>query len=359
MKIINLTTAAVILTAAVIFQECSRPEPPEPECREVVFPIDGPFNKLSEYCFFESPLANLDPNDEVLPYELNMPLFSDYAEKQRFIYIPNSLPAVYREIGAFEFQAGTMLIKIFYFDYDDQRKLVETRLLIKYEKGWDAFAYAWREDQSDADLIVEGRTLDLINPVEPGKTFSYKIPNKNQCKGCHSIDGKFTPIGPKARNLNRDLDYANGIENQLTKWYEIGVLSGMPPLEDMEEPFPHWDDLLDGTIEKRARAYLDVNCAHCHNERGPANNTGLFLNYDQEDKYRLGICKQPIAPGKGTGGFKYDVVPGSANTSIIVFRMESDDPGIRMPETGRALVHQKGVELINRWIDNMSESPCE
>ena len=106
----------------------------------------------------------------------------------------------------------------------------------------------------------------------------------------------------------------------------------------------------DGTINQRARAWLDINCAHCHNVNGPANNTGLFLDFYETNLKSLGVYKTPVAAGRGSGHLKYDIVPGKPDESILVYRFESTDPGIMMPELGRSMVHQEGLDLIKEWI---------
>lgn len=68
----------------------------------------------------------------------------------------------------------------------------------------------------------------------------------------------------------------------------------------------------------------------------------------------LGIGKAPVAAGKGSGGRMFSIVPGSPDESILVYRIESTDPGVMMPEMGRRLVHEEGVSLIREWIQSMN-----
>jgi len=103
----------------------------------------------------------------------------------------------------------------------------------------------------------------------------------------------------------------------------------------------------------KARQYLDINCSHCHNEKGPANTSGLHLEAHIPLSNEVGVCKRPIAAGTGTGGNQYDIVPGHADKSIFSYRMASDNPASMMPELGRSLVHEEGVELINAWIESL------
>ena len=110
------------------------------------------------------------------------------------------------------------------------------------------------------------------------------------------------------------------------------------------------EDAAHASLEDRARAYLDVNCGHCHSPTGPAITSGLWLEASVSDHLKLGFCKQPIAAGKGTGNRLHDIEPGNA-ASIFEFRMDSADPAIMMPEVGRSVVHREGVQLIRDWIN--------
>ena len=160
------------------------------------------------------------------------------------------------------------------------------------------------------------------------------------------------PIGPNARNLNKDFAYADKTENQLARWAKIGYLRGAP-VPDLAPRLPAWDDPTTGTLEQRARAWLEINCAHCHNPNGPARTSGLDLMASQTSAYKIGVRKTPIAAGRGSGGRFHDIVPGRPDDSILVYRIESTEPGVMMPELSRRLVHQEGVTLIRNWIASM------
>jgi len=316
--------------------------------------------KLSEYGFFKGALADLLPAAGVIPYSLNTPLFSDYAYKKRFIKVPEGQKAVYREGKPFEFPEGTVLIKNFYYPHDfrseaGERKILETRLLIKEAGKWKALPYIWNDEQTEAVLEITGGTRDIswVHYDGKQKTLRYAIPNVNQCKGCHVSNKKFQPIGPTARQLNRQFEYANGLANQLEKWTALGILDGLPDDLAAVPRVPVWDDTSSGSLDERARAYLDINCAHCHKETGPANVSGLLLEYHRPLGPSYGVLKTPVSAGRGSGNRPYDLVPGKPDQSILLYRMESTDPGEMMPELGRKLVHEEGVALIREWITSL------
>ena len=312
---------------------------------------------LSEYGFFSGDLKALQPSDRVFPYEVNAPLFSDYAEKARFIYLPAGARMTFRENGAFEFPDGAAIIKNFYYFTETAhpekgRRIIETRLLLKEPKGWKALTYVWNPEQTDALLEVAGATTPVSWVMASGKKqdLQYVVPNLNQCKGCHSYDGQFTPIGVTVKQLNMTLP---GGDNQLAAFQQQGLLdlpatfspASAGRLADYRKP--------ENDPEKSARAYLDANCAHCHNPHGPASTSGMFLDIQETNPEHLGIGKPPVAAGRGSGNRKYGIVPGKPSESILLYRMEHTDPGIRMPELGRQLVHEEGVALIRAWIKSM------
>ncbi len=321
------------------------------------------FKHLSEYNLFTGKMAELIPNDRVLPFDIITPLFSDYAKKLRFVWMPEGTSATYNEKEVFDFPVGAVLIKNFYFPHDfadesQGRRIMETRLLVNRTDGWDALAYIWNDEQTEAVLEIAGGVEQVKWKSLTGEVVEtpYIIPNKNQCKGCHVGGGKFLPIGPKARNINSDHDYDGKVQNQLERWSEMGYLTNVPNGEQIPK-IAKWDDEDAGTLEERAMAYLEVNCGTCHNRKGPAHTTGLYLTVFEKEPAHLGICKSPVAAGQGSGGRLYDIVPGKPEESILPFRMESTNPGIMMPELGRRLVHKEGVELIKQWISSI-EGAC-
>ncbi|MBO6636180.1 SO2930 family diheme c-type cytochrome [Parvibaculum sp.] len=310
---------------------------------------------LSAFGFFADPALQV-PAAGVLPFAPRTPLFTDFAEKRRFVYVPEGESAAYDPKEAFAFPVGSALIKTFAYEAADRPgglKLVETRVLLRQEVGWEAWAYVWNEAQTEAELKIAGAKIPMEVPLPGGglEAITYAVPNKAQCKGCHEVSGVVTPIGPKARNLNYDFPYAEGPENQLARWASAGILTGLPDAGGI----PAVPDWLDETapLDARARAWLDINCAHCHRAEGPASNSGLFLTWDEQDPVALGIGKRPVAAGRGAGHLKVDIEPGDPDASILVYRVESAEPGVMMPELGRSLSEPRAVALLREWVAKM------
>lgn len=323
--------------------------------------------------------------DRVVPYSLNSALFSDHAHKLRTVQLPEGAdPARYDPDDVFSFPVGTVITKTFYYPVDPAElpdgmrvlraepdpvalaepldlasvRLIETRVLVHRDDGWHALPYVWDDDMTDATLQRIGDLVPLTLVDQGDETsFVYVVPDANQCANCHATNhttGAIEPIGPAARHLNRDVDLGDGMTSQLASWRALGLIDSVPADQDIPRAAV-WDDDA-ASIEDRARAYLDINCAHCHNSEGPADTSGLLLEADTEVGTALGICKSPIAAGSGTGGRLVGIAPGEPDESIFVYRMASTDPGEMMPELGRSLAHADGVALISEWIESLTGS---
>lgn len=279
-------------------------------------------------------------NQRVMPYSLTTPLFSDYAEKWRYLYLPQGAKLTWNGDGLPEFPVGSVLVKSFGYPADMRKpnaniRMIETRLLIHRSSGWVALPYVWREDGSDADLKRAGKriTVNWVHTNGKPRTVDYAVPNTNQCKGCHDVAGALVPIGPKARNLAGE---------------PFGAMPNFARL-------PVWNNPASGSLSARANAYLDANCAHCHNPKGPASNSGLNLNWEEQSLVAKGVGKRPVAAGRASGGLDFDIKPGDPEQSIMIYRLKSLDPGIAMPELSRGSVHGEGVALLEEWIKDMPE----
>jgi uncharacterized repeat protein (TIGR03806 family) len=310
---------------------------------------------LSDYGFFKGNLKDLAPAAGVIRYELITPLFTDYAVKDRFIVVPAGKTVRYTTTGVLDFPDSTIIVKNFaYRNQSNQKIMIETRLLVKdpAEKTWRVTDYLWDSTQTDAVKTIIGARIPITLLDDQGQKIStvYQVPNTNDCKRCHMNNSVISLIGPKARNLNFVL---NGhTENQLSEWVSQGKLYGLPNLSEVPK-LPDWKDSIHYSVTERARAYLDANCAHCHIKGGDAMNTGLFLEYQQNDPSFLGVLKSPVSAGGGAGGLNYDIVPGDAAQSILAYRMNSTEPGTAMPELARTIIHKEAVSLIVDWINKM------
>jgi uncharacterized repeat protein (TIGR03806 family) len=297
---------------------------------------------LSAFGFFNGSADR--PAQSLIPYELGTPLFSDYAEKRRFIYLPKGTKISASADGRLNFPVGSALIKSFgYPDAGGKLRAIETRVMLNRAQGWVALPYVWRKDGSDADLRLGGTRLPAKFTKSNGQemAISYAVPNKNQCKQCHSSADAVMPIGPLWQNMV----FQRGADRRR-------ILKDNPSLAKLTAE-ARWDAGESGTLDQRARAYLRVNCGHCHAPKGSASNSGLFLDGLAKDAAAYGIGKRPVAAGRASGDLDFIIEPGKPERSILLARMKSIDPGIAMPELGRATAHDEGIELLEDWIAAM------
>lgn len=322
-------------------------------------PYAGVPERLSDWPIFAAVVGSASDGLTVLPYELNTPLFADHTVKHRHVHLPDGGQMTWTPDGPLGFPIGTVISKTFAYPIDarDPRlgeRFLETRLEVLGKDGWTGWSYLWNESQTDAMLALGGASIDTawIDAEGVRHEHRYEVPNVHQCLSCHSQADAFEPLGPTAANLNRaGLDRAV-VANQLDAWTAAGHLTMAPPPEG-RPCLPVWNDADTGSLDARARAWLDVNCAHCHNPVGTARTSGLDLRRTQHDPAKFGVFKSPVASGRGSGGRLHDIAPGDPDGSILLYRVASDEPAIRMPSLSRHLVDDEAVGLLRAWIAAM------
>jgi uncharacterized repeat protein (TIGR03806 family) len=288
---------------------------------------------LSELNLFSNDLSELNITPLAFEYNLNSTLFSDYAKKQRIIALPDGTSMSYDGDGLPIFPDNTVIAKTFFYNVNDRdlalgKQIIETRLLIKINGNWESGNYRWNSTQTDAVLDLNGGIVPISWIDNDGATQSvnYKIPSNTDCFTCHQSFDELKPIGPKLRNMNFDI---NG-SNQLQQFISNTQLSGVTNLENIET-LPNWeDDTL--TLQERARAYLDINCASCHIPGGQC-----------EDQSTLDFSYVTLLENS-------DIVERKES---IRFRVSEYNEGISMPFIGTTILHTEGVDLINAYLDTL------
>ncbi|MEM8498476.1 MAG: SO2930 family diheme c-type cytochrome [Pseudomonadota bacterium] len=365
----------LLLIASVLLSSCSQ-TPQDVKLHAA----DAVPQQLSAWQLLSVNNQRLSLNKHAVPYDLNSSLFTDYAHKLRTVWIPRDEEIGYSAEETFDFPVGTVISKTFFYPraggadaefnlvlkQADQAqyfengeldlskvRLIETRLLVRQSDHWQALPYVWNDQQTDASLEITGdiKSLSLLESgSDVAQSFAYVVPDKNQCAGCHETNHgskQLLPIGPKARHLHKASVYHAGTA-QLTAWREKLSLTGMP---ETIVANADWQSSAEHSLDERARSYLDINCSHCHNPNGAADTSALLLNIQNENVLSMGVCKPPVAAGRGTGNRQYSIVPGNAEQSIMTFRMRSTKPGDMMPELGRSLAHTEGIALLSEWIN--------
>lgn len=335
-------------------------EPPKPSSPVVFDMAEVPYEKLSDYNFFDGEMVDHSPVYGVVPYSVITPLFADYAHKFRFIWMPEGAQASYTtDHNILDFQDGTVLIKTFYFDNvqpEGNRRVIETRIEFMRNGQWEFAEYVWNDDQTEAFLDLSGSTtpVSYLDENNDLKEVNWRIPSEAECLTCHKSDDTAIPIGPKPQNINRDYPYSDGVRNQLLKLIEMGYLE--PDIPAQIETVVPWDDP-SYALPDRVRAYLDMNCAHCHRENSHCDYTPLRLAWNETaDPENMGVCVDPnqVIPGQG---LQEIIVPGNADRSVLYFRMNTNDQAVMMPLMGRSVIHEEGRDLLLEYINSL-EGPC-
>ena len=305
-----------------------------------------------------SDLATLAPAQGMIPYEVNMPLWSSGLGKKRWVMIPNDgVPnttgerITYSENNAWQLPVGTVFVK--HFARPDNGAPVETRLFVHGKDGWGGVTYKWRAGGTEADLIANG----LVEPMTlNGQTFDYLYPSRNQCWQCHQA-GTGPVLGFRTRQLNRTMTYPNGVSaNQIESFSAAGFIPQVLKAANFANVITS-GDVHDPNLsdEKYVRSYLDSNCSHCHQPAGssraffdarlttPLNNQSL-------------ICG-PLIEGLGLPSPAV-IKPGSLENSALFHRISSHNSSIMMPPLARGPVDNAAVSRVANWILSLTADSC-
>lgn len=321
-----------------------------------------PLPRLSDYHFFVGPLKDQKPGYKVIPYAPASSLFTDYALKKRFVWMPQGTKATYvADNKVLSFPVGTVLIKTFYYNTiqpGNTTKIIETRIMILKSDGWKFYEYLWNDAQTDA-FLVEGvdfangstRTITFRKPNNEIVTTDYRIPSDAECFACHKLNEQAIPIGVKPQNLNGNYLYPKGNKNQLLHLLHQGYLESYP------STIASTVDYHDTTkpLDLRLRSYIDINCAHCHQDNARCDYRALRLEFSETgNPANIGICV-PAAEEIGPTLQKL-ITPGNFDKSIIHYRINTNEESERMPLLGRTVVHDEGVALLEEWILSLTQT---
>lgn len=360
----------------IVFLSCSDKDEYTPVSPVTVDLTQVPYPKLSDYKFFEGELKNQIPSLNVLPYEPASSLFSDYAHKKRFVWMPSGTKAAYSaDNKALELPVGAVLIKTFYYENVQNitsiggKRIIETRVMIKKETGWMFAEYVWNTEQTEAYLDMAGSYTEVSWNDENNVTHNvnYRIPTEVQCIICHKHKETvgttevttFLPIGIKPQNLNFNYNYGSQTKNQLSKWIEVGYLESNFSMPTAENTVINYNDT-SKPLEIRVRSYLDSNCSHCHAANRHCEYRPIRFPFSEtggaNGRTNMGVCVDTedysFAPA-----FTKIVKPGTVNRSMLFYRINTTDQSFRMPLHGRTVIHEEGVQMFEDWINSLTTCP--
>jgi uncharacterized repeat protein (TIGR03806 family) len=292
------------------------------------------------------------PASGLVPYGVRSPLWSDGAEKERYMALPDGATIAGGADGDFSFPKGTVLMKTFSL----AGKRVETRLFVRHDDGqWAGYSYEWNDAQTDATLLPAGKVRDL------GGGVSWTYPSRSQCLQCHT-EAAGGSLGLELAQQNGDYVYAstNRVSNQLATLEHLGLFDA--PLGDpsalpaLAEPFAGAGAGAGAgaTLEDRARSYLHSNCSHCHRPGG--NGKGSMDLRSATPFAATGTCNGE--PEEGTFGVDAAkiVAPGDPSKSILSMRFHATDAR-RMPPVGVKVTDGPAAALLDEWITSVKTCP--
>lgn len=320
---------------------------------------NGPVPELlSETGIFQD-LQTLSPHPALIEYDINVPFWSDWADKKRWMWVPPGRKIRFSPADDWEFPDGALFIKHFDMPTDESRpevkKRLETRIIIR-ETGGGVFgiAYKWRDDGSDADLIVNGSLEEIPVQTSAGtQSRKWYFPDSFACLQCHTPLAGYI-LGASTRQLNRDYPGPDGaVRNQLDAWGRQGLLAPRPDPGKLAS-YPRLAAADDHTrsLEDRARSYLDSNCGYCHRPDGAPGN---FDARYQTPLSRQNLINGPVLIDLGIDHAR-SIAPGDERRSLILQRVNTLKL-IKMPPLARESIDHEGVALLREWIASLPASP--
>ncbi len=321
----------------------------------------GNFPKTLSATNLFSNLSTQKMRPELMPYDVNAPLWSDAALKARYFAVPgyDRVDHTMLDNAGFDMPNLSVLVKHFWLERTRgdaaTKKIVETRLLIKNGAGWYGYSYEWNDAGTDGNLLYDAK--DKPYPVKVGSnetTVRWHYPSRTECFRCHT-EAAGRVLGPNVPQLNRDFDYTpfggRPQKNQLVTLDAIGSL--LKPLAPATPAtLPKLVDPKDATkpLEARVRAYLSANCSHCHRPRGGAP-VQMDLRFDTPLDAMKIVNALPETSDLGITGARL-VKPKDPAGSLLLQRMKRRDSN-QMPPVGTSVVDDEAVKLITDWINSL------
>ncbi len=319
--------------------------------------------RLSQTGLFAS-TRDQHPAPGVVPYLVNAPLWSDGATALRFMAVPGDGRIELDNQGVWRFPAGSVLVRTISIEREPGNaagcRRMETQVLHLEADAWRPYSYVWNDEQTDALLAgPEGATRTIaLNVAGVRRELNYRVHARTECGSCHNpwVEKKTTvfgiqsasPLGVNTPQLNRKRDDGGISANQLATWHQMGLLAWTPDLARLPKLVDPYDDSVD--LDRRARSYLQTNCAHCH-QFNAGGTASIVLGYDVPLEQTKTINVRPIQGTFNISGARI-IAPGDPASSVLYYRMSKLGGG-RMPRMGSTLVDERATRMIHDWIASM------
>lgn len=319
--------------------------------------------KLSETGLFED-VASQQPAAGVARYLINAEPWADNTTAERIVALPGATQlGVFKKTdvqigyiaGDWSFPNDGVLAKTVSIELEpgnsESRRKLETQVLHYDVDTWRAYNYIWNDAQTDAELVDVGfdRQLKIRDPAAPGgeRTQTWHHASRLECLLCHTTrSGSIQGFKPAQLELDLPLGTAAQV-GQLPVLASLGLFA--EPLQEKIEAWPNPHDTTQ-PLEARARAYMHVNCAHCHRRGG-----GGSAAFDVQ--YQLALDKTALIgsrPTQGTFNIRgaQVIAPGEPYRSVLYCRMSKLGPG-HMPQFGAGMIDDRGLKLLHDWIASL------
>jgi uncharacterized repeat protein (TIGR03806 family) len=319
-------------------------------------PIHNIPETISESGLFKN-IEILELADGLIPYTVNAPLWSDGAAKTRIIALPDTTKIEFSQNERWKFPPNAVLVKNFFLEMEkgnpESQKIIETRFLVRHSnrEKWDGFSYLWNDEATDAQLLEDSFTKTFsIQDGDETVTQDYYYPSRTDCITCHTDAAGFV-LGVKTSQINKQHLFINNSDsvrdNQLRSYNNIRLFTS--DIGNDYSEFPKLSNYYDEeeTLEDRARAYLDANCANCHRP-GSSGRTDMDLRFEIPLEAMHIISVPPELNDMGIEGSER-IKPGIPNSSLIYLRM-INLADFRMPPLATSIIDEFGTGLLRDWI---------
>jgi mono/diheme cytochrome c family protein len=265
--------------------------------------------------------------------EMSSILYSDYAQKQRLVKVPVGTQLERTSDGLIDFPNGTILVKTFFYYYDERdtslgKRVIETRLLVREDSAWNVATYLWNEARDEATVEFNGHDTDVewIDGKGTSRSTFYHVPTEDECFTCHQSNESMIPLRTKLRNLNHTVELDGQQVNQIEHLQSLGILGDFDL--SLAPKIVGYEDA-SFSLADRGRAYLEMNCTHCHNPDGwdKANER------DFDFRYEIPLDETGIIRGKDK----------------IINAVASEE----MPFIGTTLLHEEGMVLLIEYLESL------
>jgi uncharacterized repeat protein (TIGR03806 family) len=325
-------------------------EPAPKEAAPARFPT-----RLSETGLFTS-VKDHRPDPALIPYSVNAPLWSDGADKERYIALPGTSQAEFKESGGWDFPEGAVLVKTFSLGpvakNPGSGRRIETRLLTKQIGKWVGYSYVWNDQQTDAELVGaagEDRVYEIRDASAPGglRKQSWHYPSRTECMVCHSRAANFV-LGLSTLQMNKRHNYGSVADKQLRTLQHLGVLTAPKPPEAYGRLVDPYDP--QETLEARIRSYLHANCAICHVPAG-GGNAAIDLDFATPLAKTNLIGVRPLHDAFSIREARL-IDPGHPERSILLQRLIRRGLG-QMPPLATSRVDDQALRALTTWINQL------